>query len=86
MNFLMRLSLGLEFQNHGSARIGRRAKDWRSSSHNAEPYWFWTAWNRSRIRPVRKKDAYVNLPGRHFCASLPPSMGALRNYHADAGR
>jgi hypothetical protein len=74
MNFLMRLSLGLEIQNRGSARIGRRAKDWRSSSHIAEPYWFWTAWSRSRIRPVRKKDAYVNLPSRHFCANLPPSM------------
>ena len=31
MNFLMRLSLGLEIPIHGSERRGRRAKDWRSS-------------------------------------------------------
>src|SRR5271169_1724898 len=28
MNFLMRLSLGLEIQINGSERRGRRAKDW----------------------------------------------------------
>ena len=38
MNFLMRLSLGLEIQIHGSERRGRRAKDWRSSSRIVEPY------------------------------------------------
>src|SRR6202022_2807882 len=32
MNFLMRLSLGLEIQIHGSERHGRRAKDWRSAA------------------------------------------------------
>src|ERR1700741_474958 len=50
MNFLMRLSLGLEIQNHGSARIGRRAKDWRSSSPIVERCLFWMAWDRSKIR------------------------------------
>jgi hypothetical protein len=37
MNFLTRLSLGLEIQIHGSERRGRRAKDWRSSSRIVEP-------------------------------------------------
>ena len=56
MNFLMRLSLGLEIQSHGSERHGRRAKDWPSSSRIVEPYWFWMAWGRSKTRLVRKKD------------------------------
>src|ERR1700730_11299355 len=30
MNFLMRLSLGLEIQIHGSVPPGRRAKDWQN--------------------------------------------------------
>src|SRR5690349_6369849 len=47
MNLLMRLSLGLEIQIRASERGGRRVKDCRSSSHIAEPYWFWTAWSRS---------------------------------------
>src|SRR4029077_19228926 len=38
MNFLMLLSLGLEIQIHGSVPPGRKAKDWRSSSHIVEPY------------------------------------------------
>ena len=70
MNFLTLLSLGLEIQIHGSERRGRRAKDWRSSSRIVEPYWFWTAWSRSKIRLVHKKDGYVSLPSRRFCASL----------------
>src|SRR6266478_3389761 len=70
MNFLMPLSLGLEIQTHGSERRGRRAKDWQGSSHVAEPYWFWTAWNRSKIRQVHRKDDYVSLLCRRFCASL----------------
>ena len=64
MNFLMRLSLGLEIQIHGSERRGRRAKDWRSSSRIVEAYWFWTDWSRSKIRLVHKKDGYVSLPSR----------------------
>src|SRR5215831_17183132 len=32
MNFLMRLSLGLATQIHGSERRGRKAEDWRSLS------------------------------------------------------
>src|ERR1700736_4015398 len=43
MNFWTLLSLGLVTQIHGSERRGRRAKDWRSSSHIVEHYWFWTA-------------------------------------------
>ena len=73
MNFLMRLSLGLEIQIHGSERRGRRAKDWRSSLRIVEPYWFWMDWSRSKIRLVHKKDGYVSLPFRRFCASLLPS-------------
>src|SRR6202023_2506380 len=69
MNFLMRLSLGLEIQIHGSERPGRKAKDWRSSSRIAEPYWFWMAWSRSKIRLVHKKDASVSLLSRRFCAN-----------------
>src|SRR5271166_1569625 len=70
MNFLTPLSVGLEIQIHGSERRGRKAKDSRSSSPNAEPYWFWTAWSRSKIRLVHKKDGSVSLPSRRFCASL----------------
>jgi len=64
-NFLTRLSLGLEIQIHGSELRGRRAKDWRNSSLIVEPYWFWMAWSRSKIRLVHKKDGYVSLPSRH---------------------
>src|SRR5271165_3747676 len=74
MNFLMRLSLGLEIQIHGSEQRGRRAKDWRSSSRIVEPYWFWMAWSRSKIRLAHKKDAYVSLPCRRFCVSSPLSI------------
>src|SRR5271157_3031253 len=74
MNFLMRLSLGLEIQIHSSERRGRRAKDSRSSSRIVEPYWFWMAWSRSKIRLVHKKDAYVSLPSRRFCANSLPSI------------
>jgi hypothetical protein len=37
MNFLMRLSLGLEIQIHGLVPAGRKAKDWPSSSPIVEP-------------------------------------------------
>src|SRR6202047_5178085 len=70
MNFLTPLSLGLEIQIHGSVRRGRRAKDWRSSSRIVEPYWFWMAWSRSKIRLVHKKEECESLPSRRFCASL----------------
>src|SRR5258708_14893858 len=69
MNFWTRLSLGSVIPIHGSERRGRRAKDWRSSSHIVGPCWFWTAWSRSKIRLVQKKDGYVSLPSRRFCAS-----------------
>src|SRR5271165_2993594 len=36
MNSLMRLSTGLEIQIYGSERLGRKARDWRSSSRNVE--------------------------------------------------
>src|SRR5580700_4776920 len=52
MNFLMRLSLGLEIQIHSSEQPGRRVNDWPSSSRIVEPYWFWMAWSRSKIRLV----------------------------------
>src|SRR5271165_7016534 len=74
MNFLTLLLLGLKIQIHGSERRGRRAKDWRSSSRIAEPYWFWMAWSHSKIRQVNKKDGCVSLPSRHFSASSLPSI------------
>src|SRR6266436_5135674 len=74
MNFLMRLSTGLEIQTHGLERRGRRAKDWRSSSRIVERYSFWMAWSRSKIRLAHKKDAYVRLPSRRFCANSLPSI------------
>jgi serine/threonine protein kinase len=58
-------------------RVGtawRRAKGWPSSSHIVEPCLFWMAWSRSKIRLVHKKDGYVSLPFRHFCANSPPSI------------
>src|ERR1700745_3104111 len=74
MNFLMRLSVGLEIQIHGSEPRGRRGKDWRDSSPVAEPYWFWTAWSRSTIRLVRKRVGYASLPFRRSCANSPASI------------
>jgi hypothetical protein len=73
MNSLTLLSLGLEIQIHGSGRRGGKAKDWRSWSPIIEPYWFWMVWSRFKIRLVRKRDAYVSLPSKRFCASLLPS-------------
>jgi hypothetical protein len=72
MDFLMRLSTGLEIQILGSERRGKRARDSRSASRIVEACWFWMAWNRSKIRLVRKKDACVSLPSGRFCASLLP--------------
>src|ERR1700674_3978729 len=74
MNFLTRLSLGLEIQIRDSERPGRRAKDWRSSSRIVEPYWFWMAWSRSKILLGSEKDACVSLPSRRFCANSLPSI------------
>jgi Protein kinase domain len=74
MNFLTPLSLGLEIQIHGSERGGRRAKDWRNSLHIVEPYWFWTAWSRSKIRLVHEKDGYASLPCRRSCVNSLPSI------------
>ena len=74
MNFLTLLYLGLEIQIHGSERRGRKANDWRNSSHIVEPFWFWMAWSRSKIRLVRKKDGSAILSSRRFCASLLPSI------------
>src|SRR5271166_5470151 len=69
MNFLMRLSLGLAIQIRGSEPRGRRAKDWRGSLRIVEPCLFWMVWSRSKIRLVHKKDGYVSLASRRFCAS-----------------
>src|SRR6478672_12716955 len=74
MNFLMLLLTGLEIENHGSERPGRKAKDWPSSSRIVEPYWFWTAWSRSKIHLVHKKDGYGSLHSRRFCVNSPPSI------------
>jgi len=64
-NFLTLLSLGLVTRIHGSERRGGRAKDWRSSSHIVEPYWFWMAWSRSKIRQVHKRGEYTILHYEH---------------------
>jgi hypothetical protein len=74
MNFLRLLSIGLEIQIHGSERGGRRERDSQNSSRIVEPCLFWTVWSRSKTRLVHKKDAYVSLPSRRFCASLLPSI------------
>src|SRR5271169_4688997 len=74
MNFLTLLSLGLEIPIPASERRGRRAKDWRSSSRIVEPYWFWMAWSRSKIRLVHKKDGYGSLPSKRYCANSLPSI------------
>jgi serine/threonine protein kinase len=76
-NFWTRLSLGLAIQIHDLERRGKRAKDWRSSSHIVGLCWFWTAWSRSKTRLVHTKDAYVSLPSRLFCARLLPSIGGF---------
>src|SRR5271165_255807 len=76
MSFLTLLSTGLETPIHESERRGRRGKDWQSSSRIVERYLFWTVWSRSKIHLVHKKDAYVSLPSRRFCAnSLPSTRG-----------
>jgi len=74
MNFLMRLSLGLEIRTHGSERLGRRARDWRSSLRIVEPYWFSMAWSRCKTLLGRKRDGCESLPSRRSCASLLPSI------------
>src|ERR1700752_2415126 len=74
MNFLTRLSLGLEIQIHGSERRGRRAKDSRSSWRIIDLCWGWMVWGRFRTRLVHKKGAYVSPPSRRLCASLLPSI------------
>src|SRR5271166_4059718 len=69
MNSLTLRWLGLAIRIHGLERRGRRAKDSQSSWRIVERCLFWTAWSRSKTRLVRKKDAYVSLPSRRFCAS-----------------
>jgi serine/threonine protein kinase len=65
---------------------GRKAKDSRSSSHIVEPCLFWMAWSRSKIRLVHKKDGCGILPSSALARTCCLQYGALRNYHADAGR
>src|ERR1700732_3875662 len=50
MSFWTQLSFGLEIQIRGLERRGRRARDWRSLLRIVEHCWFWTGWNRSKIR------------------------------------
>jgi hypothetical protein len=86
MNSFTRLSLGSAIPIHGSERLGRRANDWRSSSHIVEPCWFSMAWSRSKIRLVHKKDVYATLLSRRFCANSLLSIRGFGHHHADAGR
>src|SRR6516225_7570269 len=74
MNFLMRLSFGLEIAIHDTERGGRKARDWRSSSRIVGPYWFWMGWSRSKIRLVHKTGGCVSLRYRLSWASLLPSI------------
>jgi serine/threonine protein kinase len=74
MNFLMQLSPGLEIPMQGSELPGRRGRGSRNSSHIVEPYWFWTAWSRSKIHLDRKKDGCVSLRSRRSCANSLPSI------------
>jgi hypothetical protein len=76
MNFLMRLSVGLEIQIHGLEQLGKRVKDWRSSLGIGEPCLSWTVWSRSRIRLVHKKGGYGTRPFRRYCESLLLSIWA----------
>src|SRR5271166_2499695 len=73
-NLLMQLFAGLAIRIHDLGRPGKRAKDWRNSSHIVEPYLSWMAWSRCRILLARKKDGYAILPFRRFCANLRPSI------------
>ena len=66
MNFWMRLSIGLEIQIPASERLGRKEKDWRSSSRIAEPYWSWMAWSH-----------FKNPPGPQEGRVRDPSLQAL---------
>ena len=50
--------------------MGEGRKIGEARSRIGEPYWFWMAWSRSKIRLVHKKDGYAILPFRRFCASL----------------
>src|SRR5215469_11157756 len=68
-NFLTLRWVGLEIQIHGLEHRGRRARGSRNSWHNVGPCWFLTAWSRSKIRLVHKKDGYGSLPYRRFCAN-----------------
>src|SRR5580692_7312698 len=77
MNLFTRLSLGLVIQIQGWEGHGRKARDSRSSSRIVEPYWFWMALSRSKIRLDHKKDAYVSLPSGRSCANLLPSIRAF---------
>src|SRR6516162_10109892 len=85
MNFLTLLSPGLEIQIQGSEQRGRRERGSRSWSRIGEPYWCWMVWSRCKIRPVHKKDGYVNLRSKRSYANSLPSLGALRDYHTHAG-
>ena len=77
MNFLTWLWSGLAMLTRDWERRGKRARDWRSSFRIVELYWFLTAWNRSKTLPVHKKDEYVSLLFRRFCASLLLSIGVF---------
>ena len=50
--------------------VGERRKTGQATSHIGEPCSFWTAWSHCKIRRVHKKDGYVSLLSRRFCASL----------------
>jgi hypothetical protein len=66
MNLLMRLSLGLGIEIHGSERRGRRAKDWRSSSRAVGPYCVLDG-----LEPLQ------NPPGPHEGRLREPALQAL---------
>ena len=69
-------ALSLVWRSRSTDRngVGEGRKIGEARSHIVEPYWFWMAWSRSKIRLVHKKDACVSLLSRRFCASLLPSI------------
>ena len=69
-------ALSLVWRSRSTNRngMGEGRKIGEARSRIVEPYWFWMAWSRSKIRLVHKKGAYVSLPSRRFCASSLPSI------------
>src|SRR6516165_2217485 len=73
-NLLTLPLFGLGTQIQGSGRLGRKVKDWPSSSQIVGPCWFWTVLSRCKIRLVQEREGYGTLLSRLFSASLQLSI------------